>query len=397
MQALVTGCAGFIGSRLTDTLLARGVAVRGIDAFTTYYDPAVKHANVSAAQESPRFELIDGDLNQLDLPLVLDGVDVVYHLAGQPGVRVSWSDGFSQYVTLNVLATQRLLEATRQHPVPRLVYASSSSIYGNAVRYPTTEADVPHPHSPYGVTKLAAEHLCSLYADNWGVPTVSLRYFSVYGPRQRPDMGFSRFFDAIQSGRPLPIYGTGRQIRDFTFVGDVVDATIAAGTAGRPRRHGVQRRRRIFDQRPRAHPSAGGGHEPHDRAPSIFPRSPVTSIARGVRSRGPVSCWGGSPRSTSRPVCARSSTTSARRVPGWTDLQRATRDRSSSSHRAVTTSISKWRSACARAAAPSPASDARPRSSPRASASASSGGTRIPVTPSSTMSATYPTSVATIG
>jgi nucleoside-diphosphate-sugar epimerase len=147
---------------------------------------------------------------------------------------VSWSDGFSQYVTLNVLATQRLLEATREHSVQRLVYASSSSIYGNAARYPTTEDDVPHPHSPYGVTKLAAEHLCSLYAENWGAPTVSLRYFSVYGPRQRPDMGFSRFFDAIQAGRPLPIYGTGRQIRDFTFVGDVVDATIAAGTADTP-------------------------------------------------------------------------------------------------------------------------------------------------------------------
>jgi len=231
MQALVTGCAGFIGSRLTETLLAQGVAVRGIDAFTAYYDPAIKHRNIGAAEESSRFELVDGDLNELDLAVVLDGVDVVYHLAGQPGVRVSWSDGFPQYVTLNVLATQRLLEATRQHPVQRLVYASSSSIYGNAARYPTTEADVPHPHSPYGVTKLAAEHLCSLYADNWGAPTVSLRYFSVYGPRQRPDMGFSRFFDAIQAGRPLPIYGTGRQVRDFTFVGDVVDATIAAGTA----------------------------------------------------------------------------------------------------------------------------------------------------------------------
>jgi nucleoside-diphosphate-sugar epimerase len=231
MQALVTGCAGFIGSRLTETLLAQGVAVRGVDAFTTYYDPAVKHRNLAAARESSRFELVDGDLNQIDLSDVLDGVDVVYHLAGQPGVRVSWSDGFSQYVTLNVLATQRLLEATREHSVQRLVYASSSSIYGNAARYPTTEDDVPHPHSPYGVTKLAAEHLCSLYAENWGAPTVSLRYFSVYGPRQRPDMGFSRFFDAIQAGRPLPIYGTGRQIRDFTFVGDVVDATIAAGTA----------------------------------------------------------------------------------------------------------------------------------------------------------------------
>ena len=231
MQALVTGCAGFIGSQLTDALLASGRRVRGVDAFTDYYDPARKRRNVAGALASDRFELVEADLCTTDIVELLDDVDVVFHLAGQPGVRVSWSDGFPLYVAQNVLATQRLLEATREHSVARLVYASSSSIYGNAPRFPVTEADLPRPHSPYGVTKLAAEHLCSLYAENWALPTVSLRYFSVYGPRQRPDMGFARFFDAALAGKPLPIFGSGNQIRDFTYSGDVVAATIAAGVA----------------------------------------------------------------------------------------------------------------------------------------------------------------------
>jgi nucleoside-diphosphate-sugar epimerase len=202
-----------------------------VDAFTDYYDPAAKRSNVAEARRSERFELVEADLCTAELDALLADVDVVFHLAGQPGVRVSWSDGFPLYVAQNVLATQRLLEAVREHPVDRFVYASSSSVYGNAARYPVTETDLPRPHSPYGVTKLAAEHLCTLYADNWGLPTVSLRYFSVYGPRQRPDMGFSRFFDAIRHGRPIPVYGTGTQIRDFTYSGDVVAATLAAGTA----------------------------------------------------------------------------------------------------------------------------------------------------------------------
>ncbi|MFN8024849.1 MAG: GDP-mannose 4,6-dehydratase [Acidimicrobiia bacterium] len=231
MQALVTGCAGFIGSQLSEALLAAGHAVRGVDAFTDYYDPARKRRNVASAQATAGFELVEADLCTTDVEALLDGVDVVFHLAGQPGVRVSWSDGFPVYVALNVLATQRLLEAAKAHPVDRLVYASSSSVYGNADRYPVLETDLPKPHSPYGVTKLAAEHLCTLYAENWDMPTVSLRYFSVYGPRQRPDMGFTKFFTAALEGQPLPIYGTGKQIRDFTFVGDVVAATMAAGTA----------------------------------------------------------------------------------------------------------------------------------------------------------------------
>jgi UDP-glucuronate 4-epimerase len=231
MQSLVTGCAGFIGSQLTEALLRAGHTVRGVDAFTDYYDPAVKRRNVVDALASVRFDLVEADLCTADLAALLDGVDTVFHLAGQPGVRVSWSDGFPLYVAQNVLATQRLLEAVRDQRVDRLVYASSSSVYGNALHYPVTETDLPRPHSPYGVTKLAAEHLCSLYAENWDVPTVSLRYFSVYGPRQRPDMGFSRFFAAVLAGRPVPIFGTGEQIRDFTYSGDVVAATIAAGAA----------------------------------------------------------------------------------------------------------------------------------------------------------------------
>ena len=274
MQALVTGCAGFIGSRLTETLLAQGDAVRGVDAFTTYYDPTVKHRNLAAARESSRFELVDGDLNQIDLSVVLDGVDVVYHLAGQPGVRVSWSDGFSQYVTLNVLATQRLLEATRGHSVQRLVYASSSSIYGNAARYPTTEDDVPHPHSPYGVTKLAAEHLCSLYAENWGSPTVSLRYFSVYGPRQRPDMGFSRFFDAIQAGRPLPDLRHRSPDPGLHLRGRRRRRDHRRRYRRHPCRHGVQRRGRIVHQRPRAHPAAARRSRARTIATEHLPAQP---------------------------------------------------------------------------------------------------------------------------
>ena len=229
MQTLVTGCAGFIGSHVVDQLLADGHAVRGVDCFTDYYDPQRKHENLSGARRARGFELVDADLRTTDVVALLDGVDVVYHLAGQPGVRVSWADGFGEYVALNVLVTQRILEAIRTRPVQRLVYASSSSVYGNAISYPTDETTLPRPHSPYGVTKLAAEHLCSLYAENWQLPTVSLRYFTVYGPRQRPDMGFSRFLDAVLHDEPVPVYGTGDQVRDFTYVGDVADATIRAG------------------------------------------------------------------------------------------------------------------------------------------------------------------------
>jgi nucleoside-diphosphate-sugar epimerase len=228
MRALVTGVAGFIGSTLADALLARGDRVLGVDFFTPYYERSAKEANLADARRSDRFELTENDLRTCDIASLLDGVDVVFHQAAQAGVRLSWSDGFADYTGHNVLATQRLLEAAKTAGGTRVVYASSSSVYGNAARYPTTEDDLPRPHSPYGVTKLAAEHLCNLYSANWKLPTVSLRYFTVYGPRQRPDMAIHRLLVAALSGDAFPLYGDGSAVRDFTYVSDVVNANIAA-------------------------------------------------------------------------------------------------------------------------------------------------------------------------
>jgi nucleoside-diphosphate-sugar epimerase len=230
-RIVVTGCAGFIGSTISDALLARGDTVVGIDCFTPYYDEAQKRANLTGALADAKFELVEADLRTAELRELLDGVDVVYHEAAQPGVRLSWSSGFADYDSHNVLATQRLLEAAVAVGKPRVVYASSSSVYGQAARYPTTEQDLPKPHSPYGVTKLAAEHLCGLYAANWGLPTVSLRYFTVYGPRQRPDMAIHRLLEAGLRDEPFPLFGDGSALRDFTFVADAVAANLAAGTA----------------------------------------------------------------------------------------------------------------------------------------------------------------------
>jgi len=228
VRALVTGVAGFIGSTLTDALLARGDHVVGVDCYTPYYDRAAKDANLATARHSDRFEFIEADLRSDAVEPLVDGMDVVFHQAAQPGVRLSWSDGFGDYVGHNVLVTQRLLEAVNATNTAKVVYASSSSVYGNAPAYPTTEDDLPRPHSPYGVTKLAAEHLCNLYASNWGVDTISLRYFTVYGPRQRPDMAFHRLLEAALSGGSFPLYGDGSAVRDFTFVGDAVAANLAA-------------------------------------------------------------------------------------------------------------------------------------------------------------------------
>jgi nucleoside-diphosphate-sugar epimerase len=230
MRAVVTGGAGFIGSTLAERLVADGHEVTVVDAFTDYYDPSTKRQNLAAVAEDPRLAVAEVDLASAELDPLLDGVDVVWHLAGQPGVRLSW-DGFDTYVRANVLATQRLLEAAKRAGTPRFVYASSSSVYGNAERYPTLESDRPEPFSPYGVTKLAGEHLCVLYAANWGVPTVSLRYFTVYGPRQRPDMATHRLIECALDQRPFRMYGDGSQERAFTYVGDVVDATYRAGVA----------------------------------------------------------------------------------------------------------------------------------------------------------------------
>ncbi|QEO09512.1 NAD-dependent epimerase/dehydratase family protein [Protaetiibacter larvae] len=230
MKALVTGAAGFIGSALSERLLADGHDVVGVDNLTEYYAAALKRDNL-ARLRSERFELVEADLNDLDLPALLSDIEVVFHQAGQPGVRGSWGAGFAPYVARNIVATQALLEAARSAPrLTRLVAASSSSVYGDAESYPTHETDRPQPVSPYGVTKLAAENLTTLYGRNFGVPTTSLRYFTVYGPRQRPDMAFTRFSRAAARGDTIRVFGNGEQVRDFTFIDDIVEANMLAAT-----------------------------------------------------------------------------------------------------------------------------------------------------------------------
>jgi UDP-glucuronate 4-epimerase len=234
LRAVVTGVAGFIGSRLAERLLEAGDSVLGVDRFSSYYDESLKRRNVEGLQAHERFELIEDDLNAIELVPLLDAADVVLHLAAQPGIRSSWGTEFDVYVNDNVLATQRLLEAARETGLGRLVLASSSSVYGAAERFPVVESDAPRPISPYGVTKLSAEHLCRLYSAEFSVPTVILRYFTIFGPRQRPDMAFCRFIDAALEGRPVEVFGDGSQSRDFTYVDDAVSATIAAATRGAP-------------------------------------------------------------------------------------------------------------------------------------------------------------------
>ena len=231
MRALVTGAAGFIGSSLTEHLLATGWSVRGVDCFTPYYDPAVKRANVAAFRNHPKFTLVEADLLSGDVGVLLDDVDVVFHLSGQPGVRLSWEAGFQTYVDANITVTQRLLEAARGRSLHRFVYASSSSVYGNVSVVPTGEAHPARPFSPYGVTKLAGELLCGAYGANFGVPTASVRYFTVYGPRQRPEMALHRLIEASLRGDEFPLFGDGSQVRDFTYVDDIVRATVAAAEA----------------------------------------------------------------------------------------------------------------------------------------------------------------------
>ncbi len=234
MKALVTGAAGFIGSTLAERLVGDGAEVVGIDCFTDYYPRELKERNVAQLRGHARFELVDEDLLEVDLSRLLDGVTHVFHLAAQAGVRKSWGRHFEVYVANNIAATQRLLEACAGRPVDRIVYASTSSVYGDEATIPMREDARLQPVSPYGVSKLAAEHLGHLYHVNHGVPFVALRYFTVYGPRQRPDMGFHRFLTAAMDGRPLTRFGDGEQTRDFTFVADAVTATMAAATRGRP-------------------------------------------------------------------------------------------------------------------------------------------------------------------
>jgi len=226
-HALVTGAAGFIGSHLVERLLDEGTRVTGVDCFTDYYDPALKRANLARALARPGFALLELDLGVADLS-ALPEVNVVFHQAAQAGVRSSWGADFAVYTHHNVLATQRLLERYKQAPLERFVYASSSSVYGDAERYPTDETLLPRPFSPYGVTKLAGEHLVLLYGRNFAVPVSALRYFTVYGPRQRPDMAFHRFCRALLRAEPITVYGDGRQSRDFTYIDDAIEANLRA-------------------------------------------------------------------------------------------------------------------------------------------------------------------------
>jgi UDP-glucuronate 4-epimerase len=231
---LVTGAAGFVGSHLSERLLEQGNAVRGVDAFTDYYDRSVKEANLAKLRDTAGFELHEADLAEAVLEPLLEGVDGVFHLAAQPGVRGSWGATFAIYAKDNLVATQRLFEAAARIG-KRVVFASSSSVYGDAETYPTTEDLRPKPVSPYGVTKLTCEHLARVYGSSFGLDVIGLRYFTVYGPRQRPDMAFTRIAKALANGGRFTVLGTGGQSRDFTYVDDAVSATLLSmkeGAAG---------------------------------------------------------------------------------------------------------------------------------------------------------------------
>lgn len=228
MRALVTGVAGFLGSTLAEALRKQGFDVLGVDAFTDNYEPSRKRANLAGLLQDSGFRLVEADLRTAPLAPLFDGVTHVAHLAALPGVRASWGEAFREYAEHNVLVTQRVLEAARDRPLTSVAVASSSSVYGVPTRFPTPEDEAPRPISPYGVTKLATEALAHAYRREMGIPTVSLRYFTVYGPRQRPDMGFNRFLEAARRGEAVTIYGDGRQTRDFTYVDDAVLATMAS-------------------------------------------------------------------------------------------------------------------------------------------------------------------------
>ena len=236
MKALVTGAAGFIGSHLTAALLDKGAAVVGVDCFTDYYPRAIKENNLAEHKLREGFRFAETRLQDADLPALLSEVTHVFHLAAQAGVRKSWGKDFRTYTDNNIDATQQLLEACVGRPLTRFVYASSSSVYGDNAAIPMREDALPQPVSPYGVTKLSAEQLGYLYHVNYNVPATAVRYFTVYGPRQRPDMAFHRFIRAAIDGEEIVLYGDGGQTRDFTFVSDAVAATIAAGERGVPGR-----------------------------------------------------------------------------------------------------------------------------------------------------------------
>ena len=233
MRYLITGVAGFIGSHLAEELLKQGIEVVGIDCFTDYYSRLIKEKNLSFPRAYDEFKFIEADINDIELSGILSEVDGVFHLSAQAGVRASWGRDFDHYLHHNIRATQRLLEALKDFPQIKMVFASSSSIYGDTDLYPTPENAKAQPLSPYGVSKLACEALCNLYHKNYGVQVVSLRYFTVFGARQRPDMAFHRFIQAVILKKPIKVYGDGSQSRDFTYIKDIVQGTILAMERGR--------------------------------------------------------------------------------------------------------------------------------------------------------------------
>lgn len=250
MRNLVTGAAGFIGSHLCQKLLDVGYPVLGIDSFSDYYPRWMKEANLQPLMKAKDFEFIADDLNRLDLVKILGSVDYVFHLAAQAGVRASWGKSFSIYTRDNIQATQRLLEAAKKAKIQRFIFASSSSVYGACPELPMAETSPLRPFSPYGVTKLASEQLCFLYWKNHGIPTLSLRFFTVYGPKQRPDMAFHKFFKAIIDDKPISVFGDGKQTRDFTYIDDVVEAITSSldkGKLGETYNIGGGNRRQLVD------------------------------------------------------------------------------------------------------------------------------------------------------
>jgi UDP-glucose 4-epimerase len=234
IRVLITGAAGFIGSHLAEACLARGWQVLAVDSLTPYYDVGLKRRNLDGLRKNPRCTVIERDLVDLDLRALARDVRYVFHLAAQPGVRASWGKSFDVYTHANVVAMQRLLEGLKGSSIEQFVFASSSSVYGDAESFPTPEDVILRPISPYGATKALGEHLVHLYWRNYGIPGLVLRYFSVYGPRQRPDMGFHRLARAALTRSPFPLYGDGEQRRDFTYVDDTVAGTLTAAEHGRP-------------------------------------------------------------------------------------------------------------------------------------------------------------------
>jgi len=233
MNYLVTGAAGFIGSHLCKKLLLNGAHILAVDGFTDFYPRWLKEKNIQSLAKHSHFELISSDLLDMDLSKIMEKIDVVFHFAAQPGVRASWGSDFSIYTKNNIDVTQKLLEAAKTSTIKKFIYASSSSVYGLSPQLPMSETNMLYPYSPYGVTKLAAENLCFLYHKNYGIPCVSLRFFTVYGPGQRPDMAFHRFFKAIAQNREIIIFGDGQQTRDFTFVDDIIRANLSSIESGK--------------------------------------------------------------------------------------------------------------------------------------------------------------------